>query len=68
MEVVENGEEDGPCAVHQLPRIATTLLPVNGSVLVQDFLFEADSVEDAQNNFKEILELETNIGELTMLQ
>ena len=38
------------------------IILLQGSVLVQDFLFEADSMEDAQNNFKEVLGLDTNIG------
>ncbi|CAI4222285.1 unnamed protein product [Auanema sp. JU1783] len=61
MEVVEESSNNQECSVHQLPRPATTLLPCNGSVLISDYLFEADTVEDAQKNFEELLELKTNI-------
>lgn len=41
---------------------------LQGSILVSDFLFEADTVEDAQKNFEDILELQTNIGRVLWLK
>ena len=32
------------------------------SILISDYLFEADTVEDAQRNIDEMLEMPVNIG------
>lgn len=64
MEVVE--EEKSPkvgITVHQLPRPATTVLHQHPAILLNDFLFEADNVEDAQKNFDDMMDLQTSIGE-----
>lgn len=63
MEVVE--EERSPktgITVHQLPRPATTVLYTHPAILINDFLFEADNVEDAQKNFDDMMDLQTSIG------
>ncbi|CCD70712.1 Odorant response abnormal protein 4 [Caenorhabditis elegans] len=62
MEVVE--EERSPktgITVHQLPRPATTVLYTHPAILINDFLFEADNVEDAQKNFDDMMDLQTSI-------
>ncbi|CAL2037236.1 unnamed protein product [Caenorhabditis brenneri] len=62
MEVVE--EEKSPktgITVHQLPRPATTVLYTHPAILINDFLFEADNVEDAQKNFDDMMDLQTSI-------
>ncbi|VDO46822.1 unnamed protein product [Haemonchus placei] len=60
MDVVEEGSA-APCSVHQMPRPATTILYTHPAILLSDYLFEADTVEDAQKNFDELLGLKTSI-------
>ncbi|XGW13604.1 hypothetical protein V3C99_000157 [Haemonchus contortus] len=60
MDVVEEGSA-APCSVHQMPRPATTILHTHPAILLSDYLFEADTVEDAQKNFDELLGLKTSI-------
>lgn len=59
MDVVEEAAA-GPCSVHQMPRPATTVLDTHPAILFSDYLFEADTVEDAQSNFDELLGLKVN--------
>ncbi|VDM55924.1 unnamed protein product [Angiostrongylus costaricensis] len=59
MDVVEEAAA-GPCSVHQMPRPATTVLDTHPAILFSDYLFEADTVEDAQSNFDELLGLKAN--------
>ncbi|CAD6188468.1 unnamed protein product [Caenorhabditis auriculariae] len=59
MEIVE--ECPTPCVVHQLPRPATTVLPTQSAILLSDFLFEADTIEDAQKNFEDMMDIQTSI-------
>lgn len=61
IEVVEDTSAPSSQAVHQMPRPATTTLPNHSAILFSDFLFEADSIEDAQKNINEILELKSCI-------
>ncbi|PAV87977.1 hypothetical protein WR25_20253 [Diploscapter pachys] len=63
MEIVEEpgGARPTHCSVHQLPRPATTVLYGQSSILISDYLFEADTVEDAQRNIDEMLEMPVNI-------
>uniref|UniRef100_A0A0K0DM85 Uncharacterized protein n=1 Tax=Angiostrongylus cantonensis TaxID=6313 RepID=A0A0K0DM85_ANGCA len=63
MDVVEEAAA-GPCSVHQMPRPATTVLDTHPAILFSDYLFEADTVEDAQSNFDELLGLKVNKGKL----
>lgn len=60
MDVVEEVSAS-PCSVHQMPRPATTVLYTHPAILLSDYLFEADTVEDAQKNFDELLGLKTSI-------
>lgn len=57
-----------PCSVHQMPRPATTVLYTHPAILLSDYLFEADTVEDAQKNFDELLGLKTSIGKTVPLK
>ncbi|VDL71701.1 unnamed protein product [Nippostrongylus brasiliensis] len=59
MDVVEEGSA-APCSVHQMPRPATTVLYTHPAILLSDYLFEADTVEDAQKNFDELMGLKTS--------
>ncbi|CAB3401855.1 unnamed protein product [Caenorhabditis bovis] len=61
MEVVEEVNPSSSPSVHQLPRPCTTVLYSQPSILLNDFLFEADSVEDAQKNFDDMMDLQTSI-------
>ncbi|VDM80419.1 unnamed protein product [Strongylus vulgaris] len=61
MDVVEEGSA-APCSVHQMPRPATTVLSTHPAILLSDYLFEADTIEDARKNFDELLGLKTNLG------
>lgn len=61
MELVEEAAASS-CSVHQLPRPATTVLHTQSAILLADYLFEADTIEDAQKNFEELVDLKTNIG------
>ncbi|KAK6037926.1 hypothetical protein COOONC_24570 [Cooperia oncophora] len=60
MDVIEEVSA-APCSVHQMPRPATTVLHTHPAILLSDYLFEADTVEDAQKNFDELLGLKTSI-------
>ncbi|VDK44820.1 unnamed protein product, partial [Cylicostephanus goldi] len=60
MDIVEEGSA-APCSVHQMPRPATTVLPNHPAILLSDYLFEADTTEDAQKNFDELLGLKTSV-------
>ncbi|KHJ76883.1 hypothetical protein OESDEN_23497, partial [Oesophagostomum dentatum] len=61
MDVVEEGSA-ASCSVHQMPRPATTVLSSHPAILLSDYLFEADTPEDAQKNFEELLGLKTSFG------
>ncbi|KJH50736.1 signal peptide protein, YSIRK family [Dictyocaulus viviparus] len=63
MDVVEEAIA-APCSVHQMPRSATTVLHSHPAILFTDYLFESDTVEDAQKNFDELLGLKVNKGKL----
>ncbi|KAL6726710.1 hypothetical protein Aduo_008652 [Ancylostoma duodenale] len=58
MDIVEEGSA-APCSVHQMPRPATTVLHTHPAILLSDYLFEADTIEDAQKNFDELIGLKT---------
>uniref|UniRef100_A0A8R1ERL6 Uncharacterized protein n=1 Tax=Caenorhabditis japonica TaxID=281687 RepID=A0A8R1ERL6_CAEJA len=65
MEVVEEDKSSKlGVVVHQMPRPATTVLYSHPAILLNDFLFEADNVEDAQKNFDDMMDLQTSIGEM----
>lgn len=61
MDIVEEGSA-APCSVHQMPRPATTVLHTHPAILLSDYLFEADTIEDAQKNFDELIGLKTSLG------
>ncbi|CAI2347747.1 unnamed protein product [Caenorhabditis sp. 36 PRJEB53466] len=62
MDVVEEPKSaKNGITVHQLPRPATTVLYTHPAILLNDFLFEADNVEDAQQNFDDMMDLQTSI-------
>ncbi|CAI5446486.1 unnamed protein product [Caenorhabditis angaria] len=62
MEIVEDSKAIvDSCQVHQLPRPATTVLHSHPAILLNEFLFEADNVEDAQKNFDDMMDLQTSI-------
>ncbi|EYB81934.1 hypothetical protein Y032_0371g136 [Ancylostoma ceylanicum] len=60
MDIVEEGSA-APCSVHQMPRPATTVLHTHPAILLSDYLFEADTIEDAQKNFDELIGLKTSL-------
>ena len=55
--MVEDESKDR-VSVHQLPRKATAHLPSQPAIAFSDFLFEADSAEDARETFKELLDID----------
>uniref|UniRef100_A0A914UVT0 Protein odr-4 homolog n=1 Tax=Plectus sambesii TaxID=2011161 RepID=A0A914UVT0_9BILA len=57
MAVVEDEEKD-TAAVHQLPRRVSTPLPFQSAILISDYLFEGDSVQDAKDSFRDLLSVE----------
>ncbi|KAJ1369374.1 Odr-4p [Parelaphostrongylus tenuis] len=59
MDVVEDAATS-LCSVHQMPRSATTMLNTHPAIVFSDYLFEADTAEDAQNNFNELLGLKAD--------
>ncbi|KIH66523.1 hypothetical protein ANCDUO_03152 [Ancylostoma duodenale] len=67
MDIVEEGSA-APCSVHQMPRPATTVLHTHPAILLSDYLFEADTIEDAQKNFDELIGLKTSLVCLSSIE
>lgn len=65
MAVVEDEEKDS-AAVHQLPRRASTSLPSQPAIVISDYLFEGDSVQDAKESFRDLLNVEVDSSMLKL--
>ena len=55
--VVENEDQD-EASIHQLPRRVVVSQESAGAIQYSDYLFDADTVEDAADNFRETLDIE----------